>query len=115
MRDLRDHEIPREIIQEREIEQTHDRVAPEGEYQVTEGLENYGFPRQGTPEEDDNEVLDQEKENLDNARIYDNNTVVIHLKQGEEHEHDRSQPAKYWTWKKLIAVGNPAWRPRGCG
>jgi hypothetical protein len=122
--DLSGHEIPQEIIQKREMEQTQDREAPEGEYQVTEGLENYGIPRQETPEEDDNFLgllLGQEKENLDNARIFDSNTAVIHLKERVEdshdnskpYRHDNSKPAEEWKWMELGSLEVPIGDPGG--
>jgi len=110
---LSDHEIPQEIIQKREIEQTHDRKVLEVEYQATEGLQNYGIPRQGTPEEDDNDLLDQEKENLDNARILDSDTVVIHLKKRVEDRHDNSKPARDWEWAELMPLEVPIGDPGG--
>jgi hypothetical protein len=108
---LSDHEIPQKIIQKREMEQTQDHEVPEGEYQVTEGLENYGIPRQETPEEDDNDLLDQEKENLDNACILDSDTVVIRLKKRVDDMYNNSKPAKDWEWTELklleVPIGDP--------
>jgi hypothetical protein len=111
--DLSAHEAPQEIIQKQEMKQTQDREAPEGEYHVTEGLKNYGAARQETPDEDDNDILDKEKENLHNARILDSDTVVIHLKKRVEDRHDNSKPAKDWEWTELMPLEVPIGDPGG--
>ena len=103
------------------MEQTQDREAPEGEYQVIEGLENYRIPWQETLEEDDNDLLDKEKENLYNARILDSDTAVIHLKERVEDRHDDSKPyrhnnsklAEEWKWTELGSLEVPIGDPGG--
>jgi hypothetical protein len=93
---LSNYKILQKIIQKQEIEQTQDYKVPEREYQVTEGLENYRIPWQEIPEEDNNNLLDQEKENLDNACILDSNTVVIYLKKRVDNIYNNSKLAKDW-------------------
>ena len=113
--------IAKEANRKLEMEQTQDREAPEGEYQVIEGLENYRIPRQETPEEDDNDLLDKEKENLYNARILDSDTAVIHLKERVEdrhddskpYRHDNSKPAEEWEWTELGSLEVPIGDPGG--
>jgi len=94
MEDLIGHEISHEFINKQEVKQVHNSKAIKRKYQVEEDLENYGIPWQETPKEDNNNLLAQEKENLDNTCILDNNTVVIHLKKRVEDRHDNSKPAR---------------------
>jgi hypothetical protein len=112
---LKDREIPHEIIEEREMEQWHDRETTEREYQVTEVLESRRTPQQQTQEDDSDDLLDDlldpERDNAANARILDKNTIVIYLRKRVGDSHDVSKPAKGWEWVDLepmeIPIGDP--------
>ncbi len=89
MEGLNDHKI----IQDREVEQVHDREATEREYQVTEVLKNRRIPQQEIQSSDD-DLLDKEKDNAANASILDRDTTIIFLKRMVGNSHDVSKPAK---------------------
>jgi hypothetical protein len=60
--------------------------------------------------DDDESVLEVERENATNADILGNNTIIIHLKKGTG---DLSKPAKDWTWAVVSSMEVPIGDPQG--
>ena len=66
-----------------------------------EGVEAQGLLPQGDdPHDESDGVLEVEQENATNSKIFDMNTITIHLKQRVGGSYDGvSKPAKDWVWE----------------
>lgn len=96
----RDDEIRQEIAQDQEVDS-------EGDLQATEALEE--LHHKG--DKPDAALLDNEKDNAANAHILDKDNTIIYLKKRVGGSHDRSKPAKDWSWVEVqsmdVPIGDP--------
>ena len=100
MEGLKGHEIPHEIIQEREVYQAHDPEVLQQQIQEEESDDSLDL------------LLNPEMDNAANARILERGTTIIYLKKREGDSHDVSEPANYWEWTDCETLEVPTGDPQ---